>query len=99
MMQTNSPRFIVSQRSRNIVACPPPAAGKRLAMPSMEMNLSVICPGLSGLSLSSPGLSRFVPVVTVNSLPSRTVSLGVRHEPRRARENLVQQHADNADDE
>ena len=40
MMQVNSPRCIGSHRSSNTVVVPPPAAGKRLAMPSMEMNLS-----------------------------------------------------------
>src|SRR6266436_10167652 len=41
MMQENSPRPIDSQRSSNTVVLPPPGAGKRLVMPSMEMNLSV----------------------------------------------------------
>ena len=40
--QTNSPRAIDSHRSSNTVVAPPPGAGKRLAMPSIEMNLSVI---------------------------------------------------------
>src|SRR5207244_4899281 len=31
-----------SQRSSNTVVLPPPGAGKRLPMPSMEMNLSVM---------------------------------------------------------
>src|SRR6185503_105658 len=42
MMQVNSPRCIDSQRSSNTVVVPPPGAGKRLVMPSIEMNLSVI---------------------------------------------------------
>ena len=42
MMQANSPRAIDSHRSWNTVVAPPPAAGKRLVMPSMEMNLSVM---------------------------------------------------------
>ena len=42
MMQTNSPRAIDSHRSSNTVVTPPPGAGKRLVMPSMEMNFSVI---------------------------------------------------------
>ncbi len=42
MMQTNSPRAIDSHRSWNTVVVPPPGAGKRLVMPSMEMNLSLI---------------------------------------------------------
>src|SRR5260221_14032941 len=42
MMQVKSPRCIGSQRSSNTVVMPPPAAGKRLAMPSMEMNLFAI---------------------------------------------------------
>src|SRR2546430_11483430 len=41
MMQTNSPRAIDSHRSSNTVVVPPPGAGKRLVMPSMEMNFSV----------------------------------------------------------
>ena len=40
MMQVNSPRCIDSQRSSNTVVVPPPGAGKRLVMPSIEMNLS-----------------------------------------------------------
>ena len=51
MMQTNSPRAIDSHRSSNTVVAPPPGAGKRLVMPSMEMNLSVmrrsVTPGTS----------------------------------------------------
>ena len=39
MMQVNSPRCIGSHRSSNTVVVPPPGAGKRLAMPSIEMNL------------------------------------------------------------
>ena len=48
MMQVNSPRCIDSQRSSNTVVVPPPGAGKRLVMPSMEMNLSVIWRAHSG---------------------------------------------------
>src|SRR5882672_9726655 len=40
MMQVNSPRAMASHRSSNTVVAPPPGAGKRLLMPSMEMNLS-----------------------------------------------------------
>src|ERR1700752_554814 len=47
MMQTNSPRTIVSHKSRNTVVSPPPPAGKRLLMPSMEMNLSADIGGRS----------------------------------------------------
>ena len=47
MMQANSPRPIDSHRSSNTVVAPPPGAGKRLVMPSMEMNLSVIGFGLT----------------------------------------------------
>ena len=50
MMQTNSPRAIDSHRSSNTIVLPPPGAAKRLVMPSMEMNLSVMrssCPGLA----------------------------------------------------
>ena len=43
MMQVNSPRCIDSHRSSNTVVVPPPGAGKRLVMPSMEMNLSAAC--------------------------------------------------------
>src|SRR5882724_574238 len=68
MMQENSPRPIDSQRSSNTVVLPPPAAGKRLVMPSMEMNLSVI----GG-------------------------SFRERDEPRRPRQDLVECHADEAD--
>src|SRR3954463_16472899 len=45
MMQVKSPRCIGSQRSSNTVVVPPPAAGKRVAMPSMEMNLFAIAQG------------------------------------------------------
>jgi hypothetical protein len=41
MTQTNSPRAIDSHSSSNTVVLPP-GAGKRLLMPSMEMNLSVM---------------------------------------------------------
>ena len=44
MMQVNSPRRMASHRSANTVVSPPPGAGKRLVMPSMEMNLSVMTP-------------------------------------------------------
>jgi hypothetical protein len=40
MMQVKSPRRIDSHRSSNTVVTPPAAAGKRLVMPSIEMNLS-----------------------------------------------------------
>ena len=53
MMQANSPRAIASHRSSNTVVAPPPAAGKRLAMPSMEMNLSVM-----SVARITPGTSR-----------------------------------------
>src|ERR1700682_193144 len=49
MMQTNSPRAIDSHRSWNTVVLPPPGAGKRLVMPSMEMNLSVMRVVMRGL--------------------------------------------------
>ena len=39
MMQVKSPRCIGSHRSSNTVVVPPPAAGNRFAMPSIEMNL------------------------------------------------------------
>ena len=42
MMQTNSPRAIDNHRSSNTVVWPPPGDGKRLVMPSIEMNLSVM---------------------------------------------------------
>ena len=42
MMQVKSPRCIDSHRSSNTVVVPPPGAGKRLAMPSIEMNFCVI---------------------------------------------------------
>src|SRR5258708_26330928 len=67
MMQVKSPRCVGSQRSSNTVVMPPPAAGKRLAMPSMEMNLFAI-------ALLREG-----------------------HEPRQTREDQVEQHADDAD--
>jgi hypothetical protein len=50
MTQTNSPRAIDSHRSSNTVVLPPPGAAKRLVMPSIEMNLSVMgspCPDLA----------------------------------------------------
>src|SRR5215475_12576524 len=40
--QANSPRSIESHRFSNTATSPPPAAGYRLAMASIEMNLSVI---------------------------------------------------------
>src|SRR5262249_25688395 len=70
MIQVNSPRCIDSHRSSNTVVVPPPGAGKRLVMPSIEMNLSVI----------------------------RT-SLREGDEAREAREDLVEHHADQADQE
>src|SRR3984893_3437403 len=44
MMQVNSPRDMESHRSSNTVVIPPPGAGKRLVIPSNEMNLSLIAP-------------------------------------------------------
>src|SRR6476660_3796024 len=38
MMQVKSPRCIGSHKSSNTVVVPPPAAGNRFAMTSMEMN-------------------------------------------------------------
>ena len=70
MMQTNSPRAIDSHRSWNTVVVPPPGAGKRLVMPSMEMNLSVIA--------GPPSLRK-------------------RHELGEPRQDLVEHHADDAD--
>src|SRR6266545_6777634 len=40
MMQVKSPRCIDSHRSSNTVVVPPLGAGKRLVIPSIEMNLS-----------------------------------------------------------
>src|SRR6516164_6629374 len=80
MMQTNSPRAIDSHSSSNTVVLPPPGAGKRLLMPSIEMNLSVM--GLHS---------------AVNNVRHRQASLRKRHQPRRARENLIEHHADDAD--
>ena len=65
--QTNSPRAIDSQRSSNTASRRRRAPDKRLAMPSMEMNVL-------GHRLT-PG----------------------SHEARDAREDLVEQHADHAD--
>jgi hypothetical protein len=48
MTQTNSPRAIENHRSSNTVVGVPPGAGKRLAIPSMEMNLSLIAAAYSG---------------------------------------------------
>src|SRR5882757_6950513 len=42
MMQVKSPRCIGSHRSSNTVVVPPPAAGNRFAMPSIEMNFCAI---------------------------------------------------------
>src|SRR5436190_12901998 len=67
MMQVNSPRCIDSHRSSNTVVVPPPAAGKRLAMPSIEMNFCA------------------------------TVLFRERHELGGAREQQVERHADEAD--
>src|SRR5262249_16937683 len=72
MMQVNSPRFIDSHRSSNTVVSPPPGAGKRLVMPSIEMNLSV--------ALSVIG-----------------ASLREGDEAREPRKDLVEHHADQAD--
>src|SRR5690242_6345432 len=38
--QVNSPRRIASDRSSNMLVLPPPAAGNRLVIPSMEMKWS-----------------------------------------------------------
>src|SRR5262245_4859214 len=67
MMQVNSPRCIDSQRSSNTVVVPPPGAGKRLVMPSIEMNLSVM-----------------------------SASLREGDEARQPRKDLVEHHADQA---
>src|SRR5262245_26234988 len=68
MIQVNSPRCIDNQRSSNTVVVPPPGAGKRLVMPSIEMNLSDI-----------------------------GASLREGDEAREPREDLVENHADQAD--
>src|SRR5215813_6328485 len=68
MMQVKSPRCIDSHRSSNTVVVPPPGAGKRLVMPSIEMNLS-----------------------------PDTGSLRKCDQARRPRQQLIEDHADNAD--
>src|SRR5262245_58147950 len=73
MMQTNSPRAIASHRSSNTVVVPPAGAGKRLVIPSMEMNLSAL------------------------ARPLVIALLRERHEPRGAREDLVEHHPDQPD--
>ena len=70
MMQTNSPRAIASHRSWNTVVAPPPGAGNRLVMPSMEMNFSVM---------------------------AWRASLRERHELGEPRQDLVEHHADDPD--
>src|SRR5215468_8856421 len=81
MMQTNSPRAIASHRSSNTVVLPPPGAGKRLVMPSIEMNFSVM--SLHGTAERT-------------AMPSCS-SLRKRHDPGGAREDLVEDHADDTD--
>src|ERR1700733_4974415 len=63
----NSPRWIDSQRFSKTATSPPPGCGYRLAIASIEMNLSVIA------------------------------SFRERHHAGEAREYLVEQHADEAD--
>src|SRR5213076_1057997 len=95
MMQTNSPRAIDSHRSSNTIVLPPPGAAKRLVIPSMEMNLSVIgvvMPGpdprihrlakMGWIAGSSPAMT------TERDCPPPRPSLRKRHQPRDAGENL-----------
>src|SRR5580704_2848668 len=65
----NSPRWIESQRFSKTATSPPEGAGYRLAIASIEMNLSVI------------------------------TSFRERHHAGEARENLVEQHANKANEE
>src|ERR1700733_4883786 len=67
--QANSPRRIESHRFSNTATSPPDGALYRLAIASIEMNLSVIA------------------------------SFRERHHAGEARENLIEQHADKADQE
>src|ERR687887_274099 len=106
MMQTNSPRAIDSHRSSNTVVRTPPGVGKHLLTPSMEMNLSVMRYVISGTAAdwNGPGSAahhytslRAAPGTRYLGPASPYISLRKRHQPRRARENLVEHHADDAD--
>src|SRR5919198_3022403 len=106
MMQTNSPRAIDSHRSSNTVVRTPPGVGKHLLTPSMEMNLSVMRYVISGTAADWNGHGsaahhytslRAAPGTRYLGPASPYISLRKRHQPRRARENLVEHHADDAD--
>src|SRR5712671_3293591 len=120
MMQVNSPRAIGSQRSSNTVVAPPPGAGKRLVMPSIEMNLSVMrATYRAANSVSSPrkrgSIVQQNGLLDGSPLPrgrQRSVrerrcacgstsqhSLRERDHACRARQDLVEDHAHDADDQ
>src|SRR5258705_12921204 len=103
MTQTISPRAIDSHRSSNTVVLPPPGAAKRLVMPSIEMNLSVMPilppPPTPIRQPEAPASSRASKGDDDGSRALRVArpSLRKRHEPGGAPENLVEHHADHAD--
>src|SRR5579863_3018142 len=117
--QANSPRRIDSHRFSNTATSPPEGALYRLAIASIEMNLSVIvshpCPARGATRSDAPQMrdprprtgSRFCTAElsrrnapgTRESIARSSCSFRERHHAGKAREDLIEQHADEADQE
>src|SRR5580692_4837228 len=117
--QANSPRSIDNHRFSNTATSPPAAPGYRLAIASIEMNLSVMtshpCPALGAARSDAPqmrdplfcagsrfctaSLSRRTAPGTRELIARSSCSFRERHHAGEAREDLIEQHADKADQE
>src|ERR1700679_2558315 len=115
--QANSPRWIDSQRFSNTATSPPEGARYRLAIASIEMNLSVIashaCPARgaarsdvpqmrdpllrAGSRFCTASLSRRSAPGTPKLIARSSCSFRERHHAGEAREDLIEQHADETD--
>src|SRR5271156_5775012 len=115
----NSPRWIDSHRFSNTATSPPDGAGYRLAMASIEMNLSVIarrpCPARgaarsdvpqmrdpllrAGSRFCTASLSRRSAPGTRKLIARSSCSFRECHHAGEAREDLIEQHPDKADQE
>src|ERR1700733_10243613 len=117
--QANSPRSIDSHRFSNTATSPPDGALYRLAIASIEMNLSVMtshpCPARGAVRSDAPqmrdplfcagsrfctaSLSRRTAPGTRELIARSSCSFRERHHAGEAREDLIEQHADKADQE